>query len=509
MTNLSDLFPAGAGKQVSFVATGTLASGATVALKSDGTVEAVAETTISPSMPLGTESNVTSQTAQYNNLHADPHNSNRWMQIWMDDAGTKYVRVRVIVRSGTTLTMGSISTVETTNGQDRYCNFAWDNTTSGKFLVVYRNSQEYLQAKVGTISDAAGNSISYGSVVTFSTSPTTGAYPSTMGLECLGTTGNYFLQFINSSNNYPYGRIISVSGTVPSAAGSNTVLVSSAMSDGITKCVVNPSDSSKVASVYGSGSNVYVYNISITGTTITPGTPVSAASGVDAGVDILGVDATRYVFAYRNSSNKQPYGGIATFSGGSWSIGTEVSLSSSEIETFGPSLSNAVNPVMNLQGSVNTFVIAYRDWTNTYLHGVIGTISGTSITVNTPAALTSQATRQYNKMVALQSDSNGTFLAAYGLTGSSLNTFIRLGQSGGTSNNSADFIGITDAAISSAASGNVTIKGGIAVNGLSSLTPGSDYYAQADGTISTVSTGSAVKIGRAMSATSINLEYQS
>jgi hypothetical protein len=281
------------------------------------------------------------------------------------------------------------------------------------------------------------------------------------------------------------------------------------MADGITKCVVNPSDSSKVASVYGSGSNVYVYNISITGTTITPGTPVSAASGVDAGVDILGVDATRYVFAYRNSSNKQPYGGIATFSGGSWSIGTEVSLSSSEIETFGPSLSNAVNPVMNLQGSVNTFVIAYRDWTNTYLHGVIGTISGTSITVNTPAALTSQATRQYNKMVALQSDSNGTFLAAYGLTGSSLNTFIRLGQSGGTSNNSADFIGITDAAISSAASGNVTIKGGIAVNGLSSLTPGSDYYAQADGTISTVSTGSAVKIGRAMSATSINLEYQS
>jgi hypothetical protein len=275
------------------------------------------------------------------------------------------------------------------------------------------------------------------------------------------------------------------------------------MADGITKCVVNPSDSSKVASVYGSSGNVYVYNISITGTTITSGTPVSAASGFGSGVDILGVDATRYVFAYRNSSDKQPYGGIATFSGGSWSIGTEVSLSSSEIETFGPSLSNAVNPVMNLQGSANTFVIAYRDWTNTYLHGVIGTISGTSITVNTPAALTSQATRQYNKMVALQSDSNGTFLAAYGLTGSSLNTFIRLGQSGGTSNNSADFIGITDEAISDTASGNVTVKGGVAAAGLSGLTIGSDYYVQDNGTLTTVS--SSVKAGLAISATSLIL----
>jgi hypothetical protein len=42
MSNLTDLLPAGAGgKQVSFVASGALSSGVTVALKSDGTVEAV------------------------------------------------------------------------------------------------------------------------------------------------------------------------------------------------------------------------------------------------------------------------------------------------------------------------------------------------------------------------------------------------------------------------------------------------------------------------------------
>jgi len=70
-----------------------------------------------------------------------------------------------------------------------------------------------------------------------------------------------------------------------------------------------------------------------------------------------------------------------------------------------------------------------------------------------------------------------------------------------------NFIGISDAAISDDASGNVTIKGGIASSGLSSLTPASDYYVQNDGTITTASAGK--KIGKALSATSINLEYQS
>ena len=42
MSNLSDLLPAGAGgKQVDFVASGALANGQTVALKTNGTVEVV------------------------------------------------------------------------------------------------------------------------------------------------------------------------------------------------------------------------------------------------------------------------------------------------------------------------------------------------------------------------------------------------------------------------------------------------------------------------------------
>ena len=46
MTNLSDLFPAGAGKQVSFTASGNVtSSGKPVVLNSDGTVSEVSGTT--------------------------------------------------------------------------------------------------------------------------------------------------------------------------------------------------------------------------------------------------------------------------------------------------------------------------------------------------------------------------------------------------------------------------------------------------------------------------------
>ena len=72
-----------------------------------------------------------------------------------------------------------------------------------------------------------------------------------------------------------------------------------------------------------------------------------------------------------------------------------------------------------------------------------------------------------------------------------------------SSTNSADFIGITKEAIADTATGLVTPQGGVNTS-VSSLTTGSDYYVQNDGTLST--TVSSVPAGRALSTTSILLE---
>ena len=64
MTNLSDLFPAGAGKQVSFVADGAVgAAGKPVVLTALGKVAQVAESTSGATMPYGTSTGHTWSTS--------------------------------------------------------------------------------------------------------------------------------------------------------------------------------------------------------------------------------------------------------------------------------------------------------------------------------------------------------------------------------------------------------------------------------------------------------------
>ena len=73
--------------------------------------------------------------------------------------------------------------------------------------------------------------------------------------------------------------------------------------------------------------------------------------------------------------------------------------------------------------------------------------------------------------------------------------------------NNADVIGITSQAISSGASGNVSLLGGINES-QSGMTPGDTMYVQGDGTITNSSTGTytPVLIGTAVSATTLNIK---
>jgi len=77
------------------------------------------------------------------------------------------------------------------------------------------------------------------------------------------------------------------------------------------------------------------------------------------------------------------------------------------------------------------------------------------------------------------------------------------GEVAAASVNYTDFIGITDQAIPNGTSGKVIIQGGVNSK-VSSLTIGSDYYVQSNGTLSTTVT--TVPAGRALSTTSILLE---
>ena len=206
---------------------------------------------------------------------------------------------------------------------------------------------------------------------------------------------------------------------------------------------------------------------------------------------------SKVIYTFSDGSNSDKGTAIVgTVSGTSVSFGTKVVFSDRGTYSPGVTYDPDANKVyVSYRGLVSG--VGNKGFINT------GVVSGTSISFSNETVYF-DGTTLYNSPVY---DSNSQIIVnSFKDNTAAVGKSFTYNPSGVVNTN---FIGITDEAISSAASGNVTIKGGIAVNGLSSLTPGSDYYVQADGTISTVSTGSAVKIGRAMSATSINLEYQS
>ena len=226
MSNLSDLLPAGAsGKTIEAVATAIISSKAPVSINAAGTISPIVETTVAAGA-VGSLQTVSAYQTEHLWVSADPFNSNRWIVAWMDDVGTKDCYVRVITRSGTTLTMSSQNEF---NGQGNASGISveWDPATENNFLCIYNNSSNKASAIAGTVSGSAGSeSFNYGSALN--------AWGGSLGLygqnlNALGTSGNWLVTWGNSSDNKPYGRILQLSGTTVSAGGSNTALRSSAM----------------------------------------------------------------------------------------------------------------------------------------------------------------------------------------------------------------------------------------------------------------------------------------
>ena len=146
-------------------------------------------------------------------------------------------------------------------------------------------------------------------------------------------------------------------------------------------------------------------------------------------------------------------------------------------------------------------VVSYQEGSPTYAGALrVGTVSGTSISFGSEVSF--NATTTDNIGSTFDSTSNKVVIAYRDSDNSNYGTSVVF-QNASTSTNVTDFIGITDQAIADTATGAVIVQGGVSEK-VTGLTTGSDYYVQADGTLST--TVSSVPAGRALSSTSILLE---
>lgn len=476
MSNLSELLPTGGGQNaVSFVASGTLSSGQTVALKSDGTVEPI--TTVG-----GAGSASVFESANSNFISATFDSNSNKVVIAYQDIGNSYYGTAVVgTVSGTSISFGT--PVVFNNAYADYTSATFDSNLN-KVVIAYRDggNSNYGTAVVGTVS---GTSISFGSAVVYESAFV--VYNS----ATFDSNSNKVVIAYRDDGNSNLGTAVvgTVSGTSISF-GSATIFefarsnyISTTFDSNVNKIVIGYSD--------GGNSNYGTAVVgTVSGTGISFGTPVVFES---AGVrDISATfdsNVNKVVIAHRDEGNSNyATAVVGTVSGTSISFGTPV--------VFRADLTIRISATFD--SNSNKVVIVYYP-----LEGILGgfavnaTVSGTSISFDT-AVKFSNSSVGYTS-TTFDSSANKVVIA-YGDGGSGFYGTARTFTEKIT--NITDFIGITAGAISDTATGSVNVYGGIN-EAQTGLTIGSDYYVQDDGSLST--TESDVKAGQAISATAINM----
>ena len=486
MTALSELLPAGgAGKVMDFVASGTLPNGQAVVLKSDGTVEVVGETSVAESIPAGSESVFNTSHTTYISLAFDPNTANKFVVTYNDSSNSDYGTAIVGTVSGTSLSFGSKIVFNSATTYDTSVSF--DPNTANKFVVTYKDvgNANYGAAVVGTVS---GTTISFGSEVVFNAGNTVGGIISFDP----NTAGKFVVAYQDYGNSY-YG--IAVVGTEYVFHAAN------ATSPSVT---FDPNTAGKFVVVYADGGSSYYGTVvvgTVSGTAISYGTKVIFESGSTSYSTTIAFDpstANKFVVVYRDNGNGNSGTAIVgTVSGTSVSFGSEVVFNTGNSSY--PSVSFDPN-------NAGKFAVVYRDAGNTNSGtAVVGTVSGTSITFGSEYVF--NAGNSPFTSIAFDPASSGKFVVAYNDDSNSQYGTAIVGQLAASVTNltASNFVGITSKAISDTATGSITLQGGVSTN-QSSLTSGSTYYVQADGTVSTVSTAPAVNIGKALNATTLKLK---
>ena len=158
MSNLSELLPAGgSSKEFEAVATGALPNGQTVVLKSDGTVEAVGETSISQSIPSGSGAQFDSGSSHDGIMTAyDPTTAGRFAVVYLDANNSSHGTIAIGQVSGTSITFGaSIVFMSAWSHNPR---ISWSPKTSGQLAIATGRAS---QGRI-VIGNVSGTGVTFG-----------------------------------------------------------------------------------------------------------------------------------------------------------------------------------------------------------------------------------------------------------------------------------------------------------------------------------------------------------
>jgi len=474
----------------SFVASGTIGNGQTVVINTDGTVGIVTTTDVGPSV--GSEVQFNSGTSQEISAVYDSVNQ-KVVIAYQDSSDSDRGKVIVGTVSGTSISFGNAVTFNTTL-QTSWCSATY--VGSSKVVIAFKDvasgNVTTAQAIVGTVS---GNSISFGSAVTFNSGITqyiSSAYDS--------TNNKVVISYQDSSNS---GRALSRVGTVSGTSisfGSAVVLNSGSTTYNSS---IYDSSNNKVVISYNNGDNSY-YGTSrvgtVSGTSISFGSAVVFNSGSTQLISST-YDSTnqKVVVAYRDDGDGFTGRAIVgTVSGTSISFGSEVQFNSGNTQDIGTIYDSSQNKV----------VIVYRDnGNNNYGTAVEGTVSGTSISFGSEFVFHSDTTYM-NRCWPLAYDSTNEKVVISYRDGGNSNygtSIVYTPVVSSTNLTAENYIGIAAEAIANGATGKITVVGGTN-SGQTGLTVAQKYYVQGNGTLGTSAGTPSVVAGTSVSSTKIAVQ---
>jgi len=483
MSNLSDLLPAGAGaKVITATASGNLATGQAVVLNANGTVSEISGQAES------TGSEVVFETAQsYHILPIYDSSNNKVVIVYTDSGDSNHGKAIVGTVSGTSISFG---TAVTFNAATTYQISGTYDSNANKIVIVYKDvgDSNKTNSIVGTVS---GTSISFGSEATITTNVASDTSTT------FDSNSNKVVTFYKDTSNSNYGTaaVGTVSGT--SISYGSPVVFESAQSSLYQQSSCFDTSSNKTVVVYtdvGNSSHGTAIVGTVSGTSISFGTAVVFhAAGTANSVCAFDTTNNKVVIAYEDTADSEKGKSlVGTVSGTSISYGSEVEFESGGIQEVG----------MTFDPDAGKAVVVYMDKGNSnYGTYAVGTVSGTSITYETPVVFAAATSERCTAAYDTNSDKVVIGFEDGGNSNYGTSVVLQVG-----STNFADFVGITNQAINNSASGEVVVEGGVITNaslGLT-LTPGTTYYVQTDGSLGTGSTS--VTAGKALAATTLLLK---
>ena len=470
------------GNSLSFVASGAISAGQTVALQSDGTVTAIASEAFTETS--GSPVTFQASAIAYTSTVFDEVNG-KIVIFYRDTANSGYGTAVVGTVSGTSISFGTPVVFVSSAPLAIKATYL---SGAGKIGIAYYVGSS-IKTIIGTVS---GTSISFG------TQSDTGATSASV-FACAyhASTSSFIVSFRNPSlSNYGQAKAAVVSGTSFSSWGSaisfnsaNTQQISMIYDPFRDVSVVCYKDAGGTSSLevvlftLTSGNPTYIsksfnWNLNLTACGLTAGMAIDSR---DNKIIVMG-DSYNEIKVTRFQVNADQYNitidqatGLATGQYSYYDLSCVYDSNSEKAVLVYSDLSNP-RPMKLI---VATFPV-----------GTANPSLGSVYSIDTVGATDPSAAfdSSQNKVVVVYEDQTN------------VNGKTTVFQNASTSSNYLDFVGLSSESISDTASGTINLYGSIN-EAQTGLTVASNYYVQFDGTIDT--TESSVKIGKALTSTKL------